>query len=47
MFWDRIVVTLTGTSLLAKKLGLLKSDSVMLWNIYSMEEARGLPNAEE
>jgi hypothetical protein len=47
MFWDRIVVTLTGILLSIKKLGLLKSDNVMLWNISSIDEARGLPNAGE
>jgi hypothetical protein len=47
MFWDRSIVTLTGMSLSIKKLGLLKSDKVMLWNISSMDEARGLPNAGE
>ena len=47
MFCDRIVVTLTGSELWIRKLGLLKSESVMFWNISSIAEARGLPNAGE
>jgi hypothetical protein len=47
MLCDHMVVTLTGSVLLLRELRLLKSDSVMLWNIPSMDEASGLPNAGE